>query len=169
VAAYRAEDLEPMGPGLVPRAVAVFSLLALGAVAALWLAVRGRTRPAAYALGGGCAAMALGVFLVVLPRFDAVKSARGLSEILVERMEPGEPYAIYPRLDPPFLFYTRRFSEDVWGEEELREFVARPGRKWLLIERDDLATLDEPLPLVEVARDGDRRDGYVLMTEAGDE
>ncbi|MGD2115323.1 MAG: glycosyltransferase family 39 protein, partial [Acidobacteriota bacterium] len=42
VAAYRAEDLEPMGPGLVPRAVAVFSLLALGAVAALWLAVRGR-------------------------------------------------------------------------------------------------------------------------------
>jgi 4-amino-4-deoxy-L-arabinose transferase-like glycosyltransferase len=165
VAAHRADELEPMGPGMVPRGVAVFSFLALGAVAAVWLALRGRVRPAAYALAGGCAVMGLGVFLVLLPRFDAVKSARPLSRILLERMEPGEPYAIYPRLDAPFLFYTGRFSEEIWGEEELQRYVESPGRKWLLIERDDLAELAEPLPLVEVARDGDRRDGYILMTD----
>lgn len=165
VAERQAELLEPMGPGLVPRVVASFALLAVAAVAAFSLAARGRVRGAAYTLGAGTAALSLGVFLLALPRFDAVKSARGLSKILVERMEPGEPYAIYPRLDPPFLFYTRRFAEDPWGEQELREFVERPGRKWLLIERDDLAELDEPLPLEEVARDRDRRDGYLLMTD----
>jgi hypothetical protein len=82
-------------------------------------------------------------------------------------MAPGEPYAIYPHLDAPFLFYTGRFAVTLDGERELREFVRRPGRKWLLIERDDLARLAEPLPLVEVARDRNLRDGYVLLTDPG--
>ena len=43
--------------------------------------------------------------------------------------------------------------------------MERPGRKWLLIERDDLAKLERPLPLVEVARDGDPFDGYLLLTD----
>ncbi|HUP42012.1 MAG TPA: hypothetical protein VM599_02260, partial [Thermoanaerobaculia bacterium] len=51
------------------------------------------------------------------------------------------------------------------GEAELQEFARRPGRKWLLIERDDLARLERPLPLVEVARDRNPRDGYFLMTD----
>ena len=125
----------------------------------------GRVTRAAASLAAGTAAMALLAVFQVIPRFDAVKSARPLSRVLVDRAEPDEPYAIYPRLDPPFLFYTERFSVPVEGEEELRAFAERPGRKWLLIERDDLADLEEPLPLVEVARDLDRRDGYVLLTD----
>ena len=165
VAARQAEVLEPLGPGLVPRVVTLCAVLALGAVAAWGLARRGRVRRAAFALAAGSALFGLGVFLLVLPRFDVVKSARGLSRTLVERMAPGEPYAIYPRLDAPVLFYTRRVSVALDGEQELRRFVARPGRKWLMIERDDLAKLDPPLPLVEVARDADRKDGYILMTD----
>jgi len=165
VAARQAEVLEPLGPGLVPRVVTLCGVLALGAVAAWGLARRGRVRRATFALAAGSALFGLGAFLVVLPRFDVVKSARGLSRTLVERMAPGEPYAIYPRLDAPVLFYTRHVSVELDSEQDLRRFVARPGRKWLMIERDDLAKLDPPLPLVEVARDADRKDGYILMTD----
>jgi len=164
VAKRQAEALAPMGSGVVPATLVALCLLAAGAIAAFWLAARGRVERAVFALAAGAAALGLTLFLTVLPRFDAVKSAEPLSEILVERMGPGEPYAIYPRLDAPFLFYTERFSVELRSIEDLRELVARPGRIWLLIERDDLAKLDEPLPLVEVARDQDEKDGYILMT-----
>jgi len=165
VAARQARVLEPIGPGLVPSVVTLVSILAVGAIAAWGLALRGRVHRAAVALAAGSALFGMGVFLVVLPRFDVVKSARGLSRILVDHMAPGEPYAIYPRLDAPVLFYTRRFSVELDSEQDLRRFVARPGRKWLMIERDDLAKLDPPLGLDEVARDADRKDGYILMTD----
>lgn len=164
VARRQAEALEPMGAGVTPATVVALSLLAVGAVAAFWLAARGQARRAAFALAAGSAALTLTLFVAVLPRFDAVKSAEPLARTLVERMGPGEPYAIYPRLDAPFLFYTERFSVEIGSEDELREYVAREGRIWLLIERDDLAKLEEPLPLVEVARDQDQKDGYILMT-----
>jgi 4-amino-4-deoxy-L-arabinose transferase-like glycosyltransferase len=167
-APLHAADLMPLGPGLVAEVVAGFALLAAGALAAWWLARRGRVTAAAGALAGGTAALALLLFLLAVPRLDSVKSARPLSELLVERMGSGEPYAVFPRLDAAFLYYTGRYSVPVQGEAELREFVRRPGRKWLLIERDDLARVQESggvLPLVEVARDRDPREGYLLMTD----
>ena len=167
-APLHAADLVPLGPRLLAEVAVGFALLAAGALAAWWLARRGRVPAAAGALAGGTAALGLVVFLLSVPRLDAGKSARPLSGLLVERMAPGEPYAMYPRLDPAFLFYTGRFSEPVHCEAELRELVRRPGRKWLLIERDDLARVQEsggPLPLVEVARDRDPREGYLLMTD----
>jgi hypothetical protein len=100
----------------------------------------------------------------VLPRFDAVKSARPLSAELLRRIAPGEPYAIYPRLDASYLFYTHLFCELPQGEAELRAFAARPGRVWLLIKKRELAKLAPPLPLVEAARDADVREGYALLT-----
>ena len=102
--------------------------------------------------------------LFLLPAFDAVKSARGLSRVLLARMGPGEPYGIYPRLDSTFLFYTRRFCVDLDSEDKLRAFLARPGRVWLLAQRDDLARLKGLPPLVEIARDQDPREGYALLT-----
>lgn len=169
VAVHNARDLAPLGPGVVPEVVAATCLGAAGALAAWWLTRRGRVTAAAGALAGGTAAMALVVFLWSLPRLDAVKSARPLSELLVERMGPGETYAIYPRLDAPFLFYTERFAVLPYGDDELVRYAESPGRQWLLIERDDLARIEEergePLPLVEVARDPDPRAGYVLMTD----
>lgn len=169
VAEHNAERLAPLGAGLVPEVVAAACLGAAGALAAWWLARRGLLATAAGALAGGTAVMGLTLFLVSLPRLDAVKSARPLSELLVERMGPGETYAIYPRLDSPFLFYTERFAVLPYGDDELVEYASRPGRQWLLIERDDLARIEddggEPLPLVEVARDRDPRDGYILMTD----
>jgi hypothetical protein len=102
--------------------------------------------------------------LYALPRFDLFKSARGLSRILVSRMAPGEPYGIYPRLDSTFLFYTRRFCVDIQSEEDLRRLLARPGRIWLLAERGEgFDRLKGLPPLVEIAREADPDQGYILF------
>jgi hypothetical protein len=101
--------------------------------------------------------------IYALPRFDLFKSARGLSRILVARMAPGEPYTIYPRLDSTFLFYTHRYCVDIDSEETLRKTLSRPGRVWLLTERDDYAGLKNLPPLIEIARDADPREGYILF------
>jgi len=162
---HRWPELLALGPSLPLRAAATAAALAVGAGLALALAAARRPVAAVLAVATGSAASGLLAALVLLPPFDVVKSARGLSAVYLERAGPDEPYAIWPRLDAPFLFYTERFSVPLGSEEELRRFAARPGRKWLLIERDDLARLEAPLPLVEVARDQDRRDGYLLMTD----
>jgi hypothetical protein len=160
-------ELRPLGPGLLPMLLALGLLLSAASLAALLAARRGATGKAIGALALGMGAAGVAATLWVLPRFDAVKSARPLAGRLVELAAPDEPYAIWPRFDAPFVFYSRRSAVEIQGEEELRAFVARPGKVWLLAEKDDLAKLDPPLPLVEVARDEERTDGYVLLTRPG--
>jgi hypothetical protein len=110
------------------------------------------------------AAVAVLAAVVLLPRFDAVKSARQLAGVLVSKMGPNDVYGIYPRLDSTFLFYSQRYAVSLDSEEKLHQFLARPERVWLLMQRDDLARLTRPLPpLVEVARDPDAKEGYVLF------
>lgn len=157
-------ELEPMGPGLLPLLFALGLALSAAALAALLGALRGSTRRLTFGLALGMGLAATGAAVWILPRFDAVKSARPLSAKLLELAAPDEPYAIYPRLDAPFLFYTKRFSVELEDEAALREFAARPQPLWLLIERDDLERLDPPLALRAVARDAERANGYVLMT-----
>ena len=165
VAARRADEVAVLGgEALVWKLTAAVGLLAAGAAAAWLLALRGRPLHGAAALTAGTAAMALAAFLFVVPAFDVVKSARPMSRVLDAKLAPGETYGIYPRLDSTFLFYSRRRAVPLEGEEALRRFAARPGRVWLLAQRDDLARLrGGPLPLVEVARDPDPREGYLLL------
>jgi hypothetical protein len=128
-------------------------------------------------LAAGTALTAVAASLWLLPRFDTVKSARGLSRILLAEAKPGEPYGIYPRLDSTFLFYTGRYAADLQSPEELRAFLAEPsqagptgspGRLWLLVQRDDygkvLPAVPELRALREVARDPDPKSGYLLFT-----
>jgi 4-amino-4-deoxy-L-arabinose transferase-like glycosyltransferase len=142
---------------------AVFLPLLLGACWAWWVARSGAVSRAAAGLAAGMALTSLGVSLYALPRFDVFKSARGLSRELVARLAPGETYGIYPRLDSTFLFYSRRFCTDLDSEARLRAFLARPGRVWLVAQRDDLARLKGLPAMTEVARDQDPREGYLLL------
>lgn len=137
----------------------------VGAALAWWISRSGRVGRAAGTLAAGLAATTVLLVVFLVPRFDVVKSARRLSGVLAARMAPGETYGIHPRLDSTFLFYTQRFAENLDSEEKLRAYVNRPGRVWLLIQRDDLARLDPPLPpMREVARDADEKEGYLLLT-----
>lgn len=159
-------EVAPLGGDrLVWEVTAAFLPAALGAIAAWWISRSGRIGRAVGALAGGLAATAVILVLFLVPRFDVVKSGRRLSGILVARIGPGETYGIHPRLDSTFLFYTERFAENLDSEEKLRAYAARPGRIWLLIQRDDLARLDPPLPpMQEIARDPDEKEGYLLLT-----
>ena len=139
--------------------------LLLAAGLAWWWARQGRLPRAAGAVAAGMAALELVLAFVLLPRFDVIKSARGMSAELVSRMQSGDVYGIYPRLDATFLFYSRRYAADLQSEAELREFAARPGRVWVLAQRDDWERLASPPPLVEVARDADPREGYLLLAK----
>ncbi|HJX30114.1 MAG TPA: glycosyltransferase family 39 protein [Thermoanaerobaculia bacterium] len=144
---------------------AAFVPLLLGTAWAWWESRSGRIARAAGGLAVGMSALGLAAALVILPRFDVIKSTRGMSKLLVQKLKPGEPYGIYPRLDSTFLVYTGRFATPLDSEQELREFAARPGRVWILAQRDDLGRLKQPLPLREVARDPDPVEGYVLLTQ----
>ncbi len=141
--------------------------LLAGALYAWWQSRSGRVTHAAAGLAAGTASVMLLAALFLIPRFDVVKSARGMSKEVVSRLQPGDTYGIYPRLDSTFLFYTRRFAVELDGEAKLREYAGRPGRVWVLAQRDDLKKLSQPLPLVPVAQDDDLREGYILLGKPG--
>ncbi|HYO16960.1 MAG TPA: glycosyltransferase family 39 protein [Thermoanaerobaculia bacterium] len=161
----RPEAVPLGGDSFLWRVTAALVPMVLGAVAAWWISRSGRVDRAVGSLAAGMAVTAVVAALFILPRFNVIKSTRTLSGVLVRTMGPGEPYGIYPRLDPTFLYYTGRFAENLDSESKLRAFVARPGRIWLLARRDELAKLAPPLPpMQEVARDADWEQGYLLLT-----
>jgi len=149
----------------VPLAMAIVATIGLGASLGFLLGLRGRPAQTPVALATAMAAAGLAIALLLQPLFDPVKSAQPMAAQLLQRMGPGERYALYPRLDAPFVFYTQRYAVELHGEEELRRFASDPQRIWLLIERDSLASLTRPLGLVEVARELDPKQGYLLLTQ----
>lgn len=159
----RYRELALLGADLIWWVGALFVVLAVAATWALVAAVEARSERLVSGLAAGMAIASLVLGLVLLPRFDLLKSARALSDVLLEQSRPEEPYAIYPRIDPSFLIYTRRFCELPSGEAELRAYAALPGRRWLLIKKNELARLEPSLSLREVARDEDEGEGYVLL------
>lgn len=160
----RRPELAVLGQDFPARAAVTLAFFGLFCAAAAWLAWRRAVVAATTCLALGSASAGLIVALLLLPPFDALKSARTLADLLSRAAKPDEPYGIYPRVDGAFVFYTGRFATELRTEERVRAFAARPGRIWLLAERDDLAKLDPPLPLVEVARDSDALQGHVLLT-----
>lgn len=163
-------ELALLGGSFLWVAVAALAALGLAGVAAAYPAARRRPAATAAALTAGMAALALAAAVHLLPAFDVYKSARRISETLLELSAPGEPYGIFPHLDEGLVFYTGRPAVPVHDEAGLHAFLARPGRVWLLIERDDLVEMGiDPgaLGLVEVARDADPDNGYILFRRDG--
>lgn len=138
--------------------------LGLGALWGAWAGRRGCIARAVGSLAVGMVVFELCLGLYLFPRLDAFKSARGLSEELVDRLEPGQGYGIFQRFDAGFIFYTGRFQDELDTPEKLRAYARRPERVWVLVERDAWRALDDRPRLWEVARDADAVDGYLLMT-----
>jgi 4-amino-4-deoxy-L-arabinose transferase-like glycosyltransferase len=161
----RKEALPLGGPAFAYLVAATFVPFLLGAVYAFWQGRRGRILHAAGGIAAGVGALGLAVALFVLPRFDVVKSAREMSGVLLSHLQPGETYGIYPRIDSTFVYYTRRYCVSLESESALREYASRPGRVWILAQRDDLKKIQPPLPLEVVAEDGDPKSGYLLLTK----
>lgn len=164
LAVKQAEVLTILSADFLGRVRVMLAILAVAGVTAAVFSHRGRPARATGVLAGGLGLMGLWAFTAVVPQFNVLKTARPLAAALTQRMAPGEPYTLYPRFDAPFVFYTGRWAEVVQGEAELQAFARRPGKVWVLAERDDLAKLATPLPLVEVARSPEPKEGYVLLT-----
>jgi hypothetical protein len=164
----RLEALPLGGESFVLTLVLTLLPLALGTLWAWWQARQVKVVHAVAGVAAGMAALILIASYTVIPAFDTVKSARGLSKRLLALAAPNEPYAIYPRIDSTFLFYTERFAELPVTDPELQAFARRPGKVWLLAQRDALAGLAQPLPLVEYARDPDEKAGYILLGKASE-
>ena len=163
-------ELAVVGGGFLWAGAAALAALGLAGALAAALAARRRAGAMAGALAAGMVAIELALAVYLLPAFDAFKSARPLAQKLVELSAPDEPYAVLPHLDLGFVFYSGRPAVAVHDAGELAAFLARPGRVWLLAERDDVVSwaLDRTaLGLVEVARDNDPRDGYILFRHDG--
>jgi len=161
----RRPELAILGePFLWVLEAALLALLA-AVLAAIAFARRRLPVPAAAALAAGMAALSLAAGLYLLPGFDAFKSARPLSAELLRRAAPNEPYGIYPHLDSTFLYYTGRNAVPLTSEPAIDAFLAQPGRQWLLARRDDLAEFEKAPRAVEIARDQDRVEGYVLLVD----
>lgn len=138
--------------------------IGLGALWGLWRSRRGEAVRATVGVAVGMVVFHLALSFYLLPRLDVFKSARGLSQELQQRLEPGESYGIFRRFDAGFIFYTGRFQDELDTPEKLRAYAGRPERVWILVERDELAEMDDPPRLWEVGRDADAEDGYLLMT-----
>jgi 4-amino-4-deoxy-L-arabinose transferase-like glycosyltransferase len=162
--ANRAPEIAVVSDSLPMRAALTAAALALGATVGLALALARRPIAAFGALAAGSGVAGLLVALVVLPPFDPIKSARGLATIYRERAGPEEPYGMFPRLDPPFVYYTQRFATILRTPADLRAFAARAEPVWIFAEERYLRGVELPVGLIEVARDADPRSGFVLLT-----
>ncbi len=80
------------GEAFVWQVTATFVPLLLGAAWAWWQSRTGRIAQATGGLAAGMSVLMLAAAFVVLPRFDAVKSARPMSRVLLQHMKPGESY-----------------------------------------------------------------------------
>lgn len=156
-------ELALMKSWTLPLVTGGVALLALAALVGLVLVWRGRASWAPRVLAVTMMAMVVTLFLAVLPQVDPFKSPRRLTERLsVERL-PDEPFAVFPRKDASVIFYAGQPVLDV-HPEELDAFLTSAPRVWLLAERNALGREEPARELVEVDRDADVEDGYLLLT-----
>ncbi|MFQ5720738.1 MAG: ArnT family glycosyltransferase, partial [Acidobacteriota bacterium] len=156
-------ELSVLGPALPGRVGGILALMALALAAAALLAWRGKIHAAAGALAGGAAVVTLAATLAVLPPFDRLKSARPLAEALQLRCGPTTEYALYPRLEPPFLFYTRRFATVLSTPAQLRDYAVSHRPACIIAERAHLDDLTGEMGLSVLASDSNPTAGYVLL------
>jgi 4-amino-4-deoxy-L-arabinose transferase-like glycosyltransferase len=159
---YRPE-LSLLTPSLGWGIGAVIALGALGAAAAGWEAWRGRVMAAVTSLTIGMALLMSATTLFVLPGLDVFKSGRPLAKELVRRLESGQAYAMFPRLEPAILYYSRRLTVLTKTEKDLLAFLDRQPHPLVVVRRRDFQNLSRQLPLVEIYRDRALRDGWALM------
>ena len=157
-------DLEPA----LARSMAL--ILVLGAFGILlgssWF-WKGNVRAAVDVTAVGMGILILGASLVVAPQLDSFKSARPLASQVLAHLEADQRLCMFPRLEPGVLFYTRRLADLAGSEEQLLSFLETDPDLLLVARRRSLASLQEPVPLVEIYRDHALRDGWSLLGPAG--
>jgi hypothetical protein len=166
-AARRERDLvELFEPGLLSAIGVAMSVATAGLVVAAVLAARRRLRWALYVAVGAMASTWLLLAIWVLPKLEPVKSARPLATTFARIAAPDQPYGLYGRpLHAAFVFYAGRYGVHLQGRDQLDAWLHEPGRRWLVVRRDQLEALGGDVPgMVELISERDPRRGWVLLT-----
>jgi 4-amino-4-deoxy-L-arabinose transferase-like glycosyltransferase len=87
---------------------------------------------------------------------------------LSQRASPDEPIAAYEMNWRGETFYSRNLVKQVEGPELIRAFAARPGRKWIIVERSRLQGLRSTLGQREAIRVADRSDNKFDLVSVGE-
>jgi 4-amino-4-deoxy-L-arabinose transferase-like glycosyltransferase len=144
--------LVAMGEAFFARAAVVLFVLGAGAGAASCLVLRSRLRAAVGVALAVFAGVLVAIGVDLLPRLNRITSLRPIAEVVTREVPPGVRYGVYPYLQTPILFYSDHFAEELETEDELNAFLARDGRRWLVVRgrvaRELAARL--PRPVAEV-------------------
>ncbi len=84
---------------------------------------------------------------------------------LAGRTSPDEPIAAYYMNWRGETFYSRNLVRQILDPQRLKEFAARPGRKWVIVERARLAAMRSALGEKRPVRIADRSDNKFFLVE----
>jgi len=87
---------------------------------------------------------------------------------LAERASPDEPIAAYYMNWRGETFYSRNLVLQVQDQQKIRDFAARPGRKWIVTERSRLPALRTALGAQARVRIADRSDNKFYLVSVED-
>jgi 4-amino-4-deoxy-L-arabinose transferase-like glycosyltransferase len=153
---------------LAPRAVMTTLFAAGGVVLVLTWVWESRR-----ALAGSLVALAL-AFALWLSWFHWRELSPHWSQrdlfrtYLAERASPGEPVAAYYMNWRGETFYSRNLVRQVQDDRKIREWAARPGRKWIVTERGRYAALRAALGREAQLRIADRSSNKYYLVALDD-
>lgn len=157
-----------LGDEVAVGLVVALAVLAAGAAVGWVLTRRDRPLTAVVAAGAGAAATGFLLVVVLVPRLEPIRSLKPVAEALAAALEPGERYAIFPRVEPAILFYGERLAYVPEDAADLRRFLATPDGAVALVRESSVDRLEEPPPpseAVVVNPGGDRP--YILWRPDG--
>jgi 4-amino-4-deoxy-L-arabinose transferase-like glycosyltransferase len=174
---YPEQELAAAHPGLVLGpfrlslgARPVFSTLFLAGGVALVSAWLWRARRAmAGALCAVAALLALYVSWVHWRELSPHWSQRDvLRTYLAERGSPDEPIVAYYMNWRGETFYSRNLVRQVQDNDRMKEVAARPGRKWVIVERSRFGALRQAVGAAPKLRVADRSDNKYFLVAVED-
>jgi 4-amino-4-deoxy-L-arabinose transferase-like glycosyltransferase len=147
---------------LIPAAAAIGGLLLLGGTGAAILLSRQRAAGAVPCLIGSMALVLLVTVEGIVPWVNRHANLRGFAEQVRSHLRPAAAFGTTRRKRDAWVFYTGRFAEMLDTPVSVREYLARDGPRFLVIEARVLREIGGNLPAgtTEILRDrvagGDR-------------
>ncbi len=126
-------------------AVIVGAFGVTGGVAVLLLALLRRPGPAALALLAVMIAVNWTFVVGVLPEFERYKPVPGFSDVLRQRLQPGDVVAHYQASLPSMTYYLRRHVDTYFDADSFVRAVTVPNRVYAVLSGEDYAALEPRL------------------------
>ncbi len=96
----------------------------------------------------------------LIPRMEAFKSPRPFCEQIAKYCDNGADWAMFHFYRAAYVYYTDSYTEVIWAEPELKQFMSRTNLAVVVMEEDVQQVLEDPwlkaLPVILRAQVGHR-------------